>query len=103
MASKNLTWAILAVCGSLLVAPTVTQAADPPAKQIATPNAKQDMLVCRDLDIPGSHVKWHVCGVPAKSSEAQIRLSLRLVNPAASALALAAPISAPPNTGFQRY
>ena len=55
MASKNLTWAILALCGSLLtvVAPTVTQAADQPAKQAATSDAKQDTLMCRDLEVPG--------------------------------------------------
>jgi hypothetical protein len=87
MASKNLTWAILGLCGSLLTvaAPAVTQAAEQPAAQIATSNAKQDTLTCRDLDVPGSHVKEHVCGVPAKWADTQVRLALKcpLVMPGA--------------------
>ena len=67
-----------------VAAPIVTQAADPPAKQAATSDAKQDTLMCRDLEIPGSHVKQHVCGVPAKWSEAQTRLYLMRVYPAAT-------------------
>ena len=71
MASKKLTWAILGLCGSLLAltVSTATQAADQPAKQAATSDAKQDTLMCRDLEIPGSHIKQRVCGVPAKWSE----------------------------------
>ena len=84
MASKNLTRAIAALCGSLLAMTTATQAADQPAKQITTSDPTQDTLVCRDLDIPGSHIKSHVCGVPAKLSEAQTRLYLMRVYPAAS-------------------
>jgi hypothetical protein len=84
MASKNLTWAIAALCGSLLAMTTATQAADQPAKQITTSDAKQDTLMCRDLDIPGSHIKERVCGVPAKWSEAQTRLYLMRVYPAVS-------------------
>jgi hypothetical protein len=87
MASKKLTWAILGLCGSLLAmtVSTATQAADQPAKQIATSDAKQDTLMCRDLDIPGSHVKEHVCGVPAKWSDTQVRLTLMRGNFAAAA------------------
>jgi hypothetical protein len=86
MARKNLTWAILALSGSLLAmtAATATQAADQPAKQMATSDAKPDTLMCRDLDIPGSHIKQRVCGVPAQWSEAQTRLYLMRVYPAVS-------------------
>ena len=76
MASKNLTWAVLALCGSVftVAAPVVTQAADQPPAQTAKADTKQDTLMCRDLEIPGSHIKQRVCGVPAKWSEAQNRL-----------------------------
>ena len=84
MASKKLTWAILGLCGSVLAMTTATQAADQPAKQAATSDAKQETLMCRDLEIPGSHIKEHVCGVPAKWSEAQTRLYLMRVYPAVS-------------------
>jgi len=86
MASKNLTWAVLALCGSVftVAAPVVTQAADQPPAQTAKADTKQDTLMCRDLEIPGSHIKQHVCGVPAKWSEAQTRLYLMRVYPAVS-------------------
>ena len=42
MASKNCMWAILAFCGSLCIvaAPTVSQAADQPAEQVAKSKSK---------------------------------------------------------------
>lgn len=66
MASKNGVWAILALCGSLLTvaAPTVTQAAEDGAK----PKAKQDAVVCRYVDSPGSRLKRKVCGTAAQSA-----------------------------------
>jgi hypothetical protein len=105
MASKNLSWAIFALCGSLLTvtAPTVTQAADQPAAQTAKADAKQGALMCRDMDIPGSHIKYHICGTPEQWSDVRGRLSLLRRNEVASYLSLAAPISAPPNTTMQRY
>ena len=90
MASKNLTWAILAVCGVVLTvaAPTMTQAAEQTGEQQAeqspAANAKQETPMCRDLDIPGSHIKHHVCGTPAQWSDARFRLTLLRDNPAAS-------------------
>jgi len=68
MTSKNCMWALLAFCGSLLTiaAPTVTQAADQPAGQVAKSKAKQDAVACRYVDSPGSRVKRHVCGTPAQ-------------------------------------
>ena len=66
MTSKNCMWAILALCGSLLTvaAPTVTQAAEDGAK----PKAKQDAVVCRYVDSPGSRLKRRVCGTAAQNS-----------------------------------
>lgn len=66
MTSKNCMWAILALCGSLLAvaAPTVTQAAEDGAK----PKAKQDAVVCRYVDSPGSRLKRKVCGTAARSA-----------------------------------
>ena len=86
MASKNLTWAVLALCGSVftVAAPVVTQAADQPPAQTAKADTKQDTLMCRDLDIPGSHIKQHVCGTPAQWSDARFRLTLLRDNPGAS-------------------
>ena len=68
MASKNCMWAILAFCGSLCIvaAPTVSQAADQPAEQVAKSKAKHDAVTCRYVDSPGSRVKRHVCGTPAQ-------------------------------------
>jgi hypothetical protein len=65
MTSKNWMWAILALCGSLLTvaASTVTQAAEDGAK----PKAKQDAVVCRYVDSPGSRLKRRVCGTAAQS------------------------------------
>ena len=86
MPCKNFTWVILALCGSVLAvaSPTVTHAADQPAVQAVKPDTQQGTLMCRDLDIPGSHIKQHVCGVPATWSEAQTRLYLMRVYPAVS-------------------
>ncbi len=90
MTSTNLTWAILAVCGSVLAlaAPTMTQAAEQAAEQQAKQDmaagAKQETLMCRDLDIPGSHIKQHVCGTPAQWSDAKSRLTLLRENHTAS-------------------
>ena len=84
MIGTNCARAILCLCCTLLIAgvPTVTRAADPPAE--AAPNAKQGTLMCRNLDMPGSHIKKHVCGTPAQWSTARGRLDLLRQNQAAS-------------------
>ena len=84
MIDKNCARATLCLCCALLIAavPTVTRAADPPAD--AAPNAKQGTLMCRNLDMPGSHIKKHVCGTPAQWSTARDRLDLLRQNQAAS-------------------
>jgi hypothetical protein len=68
MASKNCMWALLAVCGSLLIAaPALTQAADqtePGAKSKSKPET-----ACRYVESPGSRVKRHVCGAPSQAAE----------------------------------
>ena len=86
MISKNCVWAFLGLCSLLSAgAPTVTQAAEPPAE--AASNAKQGTLVCRNVDIPGSHIKRHVCGTPAQLSADRTRRDLLRQNPAASHVA----------------
>jgi hypothetical protein len=107
MPSKNLTWVILALCGSVLTvaSPIVTQAADQPVKQITTSDAKQDTLMCRDLDIPGSHVKHHICGTAEQWSDVRNRLTWLRDSPAAS-ITSSPPqpyMSTQPNTTFQRH
>ena len=84
MIGKNCTRAILCLCCALLIAgvPSVTRAADPPAE--AAPNAKQGTPMCRNLDMPGSHIKKHVCGTPAQWATARGRLDLLRQNQAAS-------------------
>jgi hypothetical protein len=84
MIGKNCARAILCLCCTLLIAgaPTVIRAAEPQTQ--AAPNPKQGTLMCRNLDIPGSHIKKHVCGTPAQRSTAQGRLDLSRQNQAAS-------------------
>lgn len=83
MMGKNCARAILCLfCALIAGVPTVIRAADPPAE--AAPNAKQGTLMCRNLDMPGSHIKKHVCGTPAQWSTARARLDLLRQNQAAS-------------------
>jgi hypothetical protein len=92
MTSKNCMWALLAFCGSLLAAtaPTMTQAADQPADQVAKSKAKQDAVTCRYVDSPGSRVKRHVCGTSTQwASESRM--------PAAGPPLTSSPPSVTPN------
>ena len=84
MIGKHCARAILCLCCTLLIAgvPTVTRAADRPAE--AAPNATQGTLMCRNLDMPASHIKKHVCGTSAQWSTARGRLDLLRQNQAAS-------------------
>jgi len=90
MTTKNLACATLGLCGSLLAMTVSTapraaeQAAEQQAKQTMAAAAKQETLMCRDLDIPGSHIKQHVCGTPAQWSDAKSRLILLRENHTAS-------------------
>ena len=84
MIGKNCARGTLRLCCTLLMmgAPSVTRAADTPAE--AAPDAKQTTLVCRDLNLPGSHVKQHVCGTRGQWSAARGRALLLQRNLATS-------------------
>ena len=105
MMGKNCARAILCLWCTLLIAgvPTVTRAAAPPAE--AAPNAKQGTLMCRNLDMPGSHIKKHVCGTPAQWSTARARLDLLRQNQAASigAAAVNTPLYSPSVPGMSGF
>jgi hypothetical protein len=79
MTRKNPTWAMLGLCGSLLLAavPIATQAADPAVSEQATAsNAGQNEVTCRDLHRPGSRIKERICGTPAERAAVLAFLSL---------------------------
>lgn len=91
MTKKNPTWAMLGLCGSLLLvaAPIATQAADHTVSDQATAsNARQNELMCRDLHRPGSRIKERVCGTPADRAAVLAYLSLAREDNAAGSSSL---------------
>ena len=75
MIRKNCLWAILGICGSLLVVavPTATQAAEPEAPHASAWDAK---VVCHRVKTPGSRTRekecatraeWRARGIPDRS------------------------------------
>lgn len=105
MIGKSCALGILCLSVTLLIAgaPTVTRAADPPDD--AAPSAKQGTLMCRHLDMPGSHIKKHVCGTPAQWSTARRRLDLLRQNQAASigAAGVNTPLYSPSVPGMRGF
>ena len=75
MIRKNCLWAILGVCGSLLVVavPTATQAAEPDAQHASARDAK---VVCHGVNTPGSRTREKEC---ATRDEWRARRDMRVV------------------------
>ena len=60
--------------------------------------------MCRDLEIPGSHIKHHVCGTPEQWSDVRARLSSLRENRVASELGPTGEnVAQGPSMSFQRY
>ena len=65
MTRKNATWALLGLCGSLLVAaaPAAPQAAQPVAQHASVPDIR---VVCHNVKQAGSHARERLCATPSQ-------------------------------------
>ena len=65
----------------LVSAPTMSQETDKAVRQVAAPDATQ--VSCRNVNVPGSHMKYRVCATLAEWSDARSRALLLRNTPAA--------------------